>query len=188
MLNKSNVLKTFKFDYGNLFNMFLSYLIQFMANTFAVLFAFWVYMYLMYLLTGSINNVFRNILFVCLTVNFIAIVLFFVVLTFLPRRIILNNSYIKIQKHAMNFIGGETWFSSTIPYSSIVCCSKFISVTRRNISFLRQRTYPCTFFNRNSLVEITDKFGKKYYVPVKNAEEFIKEVNRRINSFNDYSN
>ncbi len=186
MLNKSNALKIFKFDYGNPFNMFLSYLIQFMVNTFMVLFVFFGYMYLMHLLTGNINNVLRNILFVCLTVIFIVIVSFFALFSFLPRRIILNNSYIKIQKHAMNFIGGETWFSNTIPYSSIVCCSKFVLVTRRNISFLRQRTYPCTFFNRNSLVEITDKFGKKYYVPVKNAEEFIKKVNElKNNNVND---
>ena len=175
-------LKIYKFDYGNLFNKFLCYLIQFMANFTVIIISVVIYFILIQsIMDNADNSIILKILHIALTVLLILTVLFFSCFTFFPRKIIVNNSYIKIQKDAMNFLIGKTWFSSIIPYSSITECSIYDQeITYGRYSFLRQQTYPCTFFNRNSLVKITDKYGDKYYLPIKNADEFVKTINEKI--------
>lgn len=140
-------LKIYKFDYGNLFNKFLCYLIQFMANFSVIIISVVIYFILLQsIMGGADNSIILKILHIALTALLILTVLFFICFTFFPRKIIINDSYIKIQKNAMNFLIGKTWFSSIIPYSSITECSIYDEeITYGCSSFLRQQTYRTHF-------------------------------------------
>lgn len=39
---------------------------------------------------------------------------------------------------------------------------------------------PYVVFNNYSVVKIKDKYGGFYQIPVKNAEDFVREVNKRV--------
>jgi len=181
--NKGKMMR-YKFDYGNGLKKLLCYLIQFMANSGVII----VSLILHFTLTQSIikgisNDTVAKVLLILFTALLISIALFFICFTFFPRNIVVTDNYIKIRKNAMNFIIGKSWFSSIIPYSSITSCTLYDEeLTYGRLKFLRQQVYPCTFFNSDSLVKITDKYGEKYYIPIKNTEEFVEEVNKRIES------
>lgn len=180
MLNNDNKILIYKYDYGSLIKRLLSYLIQFMANSCAVIFIGLGVMSLMMWL-NSFNGIIKNLSAVVLFTLFFVIFMSFLLLTFLPRKIVLKDNYIKIDKHAINFFPGESWLSVVITYQQVVSCEKFENINYDNAAFIRQKTYPCTFYNKNSLVKIVDKYGKKYYIPIKNADDFIEKVNERIN-------
>ncbi len=179
MLKKD--LKVYKFSYGNIFKKILCYFLQFMINISIIMLSFAVYAMLTYYLAKNTdNNIFIKILAAILTVIMILTGLFFTCFTFFPRRIVMYDNYIRIQKNAINTFIGESSFSTVIPYSTITSCDMYDrEFTYRRCIFIRQRVYPCTFFDWDSLVKITDIFGSKYYIPVKNAEDFIDEVNQR---------
>lgn len=178
----NNTQRTYKFDYGNVFKKILCYLIQFIANSGVILFGFVFCFILVQFVSNNLGNtVGTYILNVLLVIIQAAISLFFGIYTFLPRKVVLHDNYIKIQKNAMNFFVGKSWFSEVVPYTSIVSCELYDNtITCRNSQFLRQQAYPCTFFNWDSLVKITDKYNNSFYIPVKNAENFIEEVNMII--------
>lgn len=177
-----NNYKVYKFDYGNIFRKFLCYLIQFMANSGVILFGFVFCFMLVQLVIDNISNdIVVHILSILLIIIQSAISLFFGVFTFLPRKVVLYDNYIKIQKNAMNFFVEKTWFSEIIPYSTIESCILYDKkITYSRSSFMRQKTYPCTFFNWNSLVKITDKYNNNIYIPIKNAVDFVEDVNEMV--------
>lgn len=172
---------TYKFDYENKFKKFLCYLIQLMANLSVIIFLFIIHFMISQAIVACINNeILLNVLSIMFTITLILLTLFFLCFTFLPRKVVVNENYIKIQKNAMNFFVGKRWFNTIIPYSSIISCSiLYKEIAHKNTAFIRQQTYPCTFFNWNSLVKITDKYGESYYIPIENPDSFIEEVNKR---------
>lgn len=179
MLN--NCTKVYKFNYENPFKKFLCYLIQLMANLGVIIFLSVLHFMILQVIVAYISNeIVLNVLSITFTIVLILLTLFFICFTFFPRKVVLNKNYIKIQKNAMNFFVGKKWFSIIIPYSSIISCSiLYKEIARKNTAFIRQQTYPCTFFNWNSLVKITDKYGESYYIPIENPNSFIEEVNKR---------
>lgn len=181
-----NNLKIYKFNYGNVFKKILCYFLQFMINVGVIMLSFAAFSILTYYLTKAANNnIFIKILVVMLTIVMLITGLFFICFTFFPRRIVIHDNYIRIQKNAINTFIGESSFSTTIPYSTITSCNMYDKkFTYRRYMFMRQRVYPCTFFDWNSLVKITDIFDNRYYIPVKNAKEFVDEVNKRISLTN----
>ncbi len=68
-------------------------------------------------------------------------------------------------------------FTDIIYYKNIKSCDYF----QGNIeSFRYSENDAVLWYNRNSLVQIEDENSKKYFVPVKDSDYFIKEVNQRI--------
>lgn len=66
-------------------------------------------------------------------------------------------------------------FNQKILFKNIVYCdySEYIPFGSQR----RGNDYAVSIFNWDSLVKIKDKSGHKYYIPVKNADDFIDEVN-----------
>lgn len=179
MLNNNT--KVYKFDYENNLKKILCYFIQLMANLSVIVLLFIIYfMISQMILTNISNETIVNIFSIFITILLIILSLFFMCFTFFPRKVVLNENYIKIQKNAMNFFVGKKWFSDIIPYSSIISCSiLYREIANKNPAFIRQQTYPCTFYNSNSLVKITDKYGESYYISIKNSNGFVEEVNKK---------
>lgn len=174
--------KVYRFDYGNILNKFLSYLIQFMSNSGIVIFAFLGYIYVTQLIADNFSS--DSLIYVLslfFTVIFIALVLFFFILTFLPRKIILSDNGIKVRRYSFPPSLKRFSFNDFIPYSMILSCEIYNNkITYRRATYLRQQAFPIFAFNWKSLVKITDKYNFSFYLPVKDAENFVVEVNSRV--------
>lgn len=177
--------RKYYFDYGNILKKIFCYLIQFMVNLSISLILSFICFRLMSSVSANIDS--ETVIYIVNTMictMFGIAVFFFICFTFFPRRITISESYIKITKNAINTLNVKSWFSEVVLFSSIVICESFNKKrTYKRDMFMRQQTYPCTFCNWNSLVKITDKYGNQYYVPVKNSDDFIKEVKERVNIY-----
>lgn len=176
----NNCTKVYKFAYGNDFKKFLCYLIQLMANNGIIIISLAIHFTITQWIMDISNKNTANVLVRFCSVILVVVILFFMCFTFFPRKVVLYDNYIKIHKNAINFFLDKTSFSCIIPYSSIVYCHVIYKESvYKNPDFFRQQAYPCTFFDWNSLVKITDKYGEDYYIPIMNTTDFISEVNKR---------
>ncbi|MCM1285357.1 MAG: hypothetical protein NC213_09310 [Acetobacter sp.] len=177
--------KKYYYDYGNILKKIFCYLIQFMINLFVMLALSFICFILMTSISTRIDSeIVTRILNTIICAVLIISALFFICFTFFPRNVTISRSYVKITKNAINTLRGKSWFSDIISFTSIVDCELFDKErTYRRDMFMRQNTYPFTFCNWNSIVKITDKYGNRYYFPVKNADDFIKEVTERVNIY-----
>ncbi len=106
-----------------------------------------------------------------------------------PKYVLLKNTAIKVRKtymHPNYFFRGQF---ETIPYYSIKICRHYVGLKSKSGS----RDYATLLFNWDSLVEIITIDNKRYYIPVKDVDDFIAEVNERrkrfqINSDNSTGN
>ena len=104
------------------------------------------------------------------------------VLTAIPRRLILDDSFLKINRYILDPIyftrGFTRGFNDKINYKDIIKCEKYI--------FCKRRLYPpyaVMPFARKDLVKIVaenDRIEKTYLVPVQNPDDFINEVWKRV--------
>ena len=98
---------------------------------------------------------------------------------FLPKYVMLKSTHIKVRK---TNLGPNHIFRGqfeTIPYYLIKSCD-YSNGTREKYSF---GDYAVSFFNWDSLVQIVTINNKYYHIPVKNADDFIAEVNERRKRF-----
>jgi hypothetical protein len=113
---------------------------------------------------------------IILTTIIVVIDLFFAVLIFIPKRVVLTNDKICIYRFCFP-LQVTFWdirgFNDKILYSEITSC-KYVDEI-----YLGARK-PFLLVNNNSLVEIKTKNHKQYLVPLKNYESFICEVNKKI--------
>lgn len=107
--------------------------------------------------------------------------LFFIVLPFLPKSIVLTDDKIIIYRLCVPLlitIFDIRGLNDRVSYSKIKACKKHSN------KFFPSENRAFLFNNNESLVEIRTAF--KYYVfPVKDCEEFIVEVNKRISESKD---
>lgn len=102
--------------------------------------------------------------------------LFFIILPFLPKSIVLTDDKIIIYRLCVPFVIAFfeiRGLNDRICYTDIKTCKKIDS------KFVFLKTTPFVCANRESLVEINTKF-ESYVIPVKDCENFIAEVNKRI--------
>lgn len=167
----------YKFDFGNPFKMILSRLVEMFENISILLITWLISLFLQ----SSIWDLLPEGFLSTLLTQIIAIVtiivdLFFVVLPFLPKSIVLTDDKITIYRFCIPLL--TTFFdirglNDRISYAKIKVCEKHSN------KFYYSETRAFLFNNNESLVEIRTAF-KHYVFPVKNCEEFIAEVNRRI--------
>ena len=102
--------------------------------------------------------------------------MFFIVLIFIPKRVVLTDNQILVYRFCFplqitfwDFSG----FNDRINYSQIISCKKQDS----EIRFGARK--PFFYVNNDSIVEIRTAH-KVYLLPIKNSDNFIVEVNKRI--------
>lgn len=167
----------YKFDFGNPFKMILSRSVEIFENI-AILVITWL---ISVFLQSSVWNLLpEGFLSTLLTRIIIAVTIivdsFFVVLPFLPKRIVLTNDKIIIYRLCVPFVIAFfeiRGLNDRICYTDIKTCKKI------DAKYLFLQTTPFVCANRESLVEINTKFDC-YVIPVKDCENFIAEVNKRI--------
>lgn len=102
----------------------------------------------------------------------------FLLTLLLPKRVIIKQNVIRIKRYTLNLFYLTYGFNDRIVIKDIVECKKYCGEK----SFLNPSgPYAVYPLNWDDLVEISTRKNKKYYVPVKNAETFIDEVNSRVN-------
>lgn len=178
MLNKTknSSYKIYQFDFGNPVKKFVSYLYQFIANLGLSILIFVFDVCVLFIISDNISNsIIIKILYTALFIPSAAVILFFIVLTFLPKKIILTDYCIKVKRNALPQADFSSGFNDYIVYSQIVSCQ----IYRNNI--YRGKNLPFVKFNWKNLIEIKDICNRQYYIPVKNPEDFIAEVNIRVN-------
>lgn len=167
----------YKFDFGNPFKMILSRSVEMFENI-AILVITWL---ISVFLQSSVWNLLpEGFLSTLLTRIIIAVTIivdsFFVVLPFLPKRIVLTNDKIIIYRLCVPFVIAFfeiRGLNDRICYTDIKTCKKI------DAKYLFLQTTPFVCANRESLVEINTRFDC-YVIPVKDCESFIEEVNKRI--------
>lgn len=172
MLKKYNENQIYKFDYGNPFKFVLSYIVEFLANASIAFIALIPDLYIVERLKDSaVNNSIKNVLTAIFVVLYLVLIAFLAVIIVLPKRAALTDYCVLIKRNTIDPFRG---LNDCILYSSIVECSIY------NDNVYYGKLLPVAFFNKNSLVEIKDKYNKRYYVPVKNAKDFVEAVNKKL--------
>lgn len=172
---KNNI--KYKFDFGNPFKMILSRLVEMFENIAILVITWLISVFLQSSIWDLLPEGFLSTLLTQLIVVVTIIVdLFFVVLPFLPKSIVLTDDKIIVYRLCVPFIIAFfeiRGLNDRIRYTDIKTCKKI------DAKFVFLQTTPFVCANRESLVEINTRFDS-YVIPVKNCEEFIAEVNRRI--------
>lgn len=163
----------YKFDFGNPFKLIISYIVELMENV-GVILLNWV------VLLSSVEIIpeffAKNFIIKIFTAIILIADLLFIVLIFIPKRVILTDD--KILVHRFCFQLKTTFLdirglNDRIAYSEIICCQKHVG----EIYYGSRIPFFCV--NNDSLVEIRTKH-KSYMLPIKDYESFIFEVNTRI--------
>lgn len=172
----------YKFDFGNIFKLFISYIIEILENI-GMIFLTWIVIFSIGNLTlEGLPDCFAKEFFlkICFAITII-LDLFFIVLIFIPKRVMLTDD--KILVHRFCFQLKSTFWdirglNDRIAYSEIICCQKHVGEIYYGASI------PFFCVNNDSLVEIRTKH-KSYMLPIKEYESFIFEVNQRISENTD---
>lgn len=177
----------YKFSYGSKIRKFINYIYLFVIN-----FSFSI---CILLLAFTINVIFINNITSATAKSILAYIVwivslilfcFFITLTFLPKGIILNDSYMKIKMNAVNIRIVEPWFSTIIVYSSITNIEIFDNANaKKHKRFIRYSVYPVIFYDYERIVRITDKYGKYYYLSIENPEGFVGNIIEKSNILQD---
>lgn len=178
MLNKQ-VLNEYEFDYGSKVKKFFSDLMGSFCNISAIFWFLFALFYAFAELLNLINN--SNLLSVIRFIYFFInafIILYCIITLTKSKKIILYQDMIFVRKNTIfgsPFFIHKGIFNQKILFKNIVYCdySEYIPFGYQR----RGNDYAVSIFNWDSLVKIKDKSGHKYYIPVKNADDFIDEVN-----------
>ena len=168
----------YKFSYGNVFNFIFSQVILCIYN----FFAFLIVAIPVTLLYGKIESIFREnyvlmkIITILMTVFILIFALILCVFFFLPKKAIINNDFLIIKRYMLNFGYIVRGFNDEIFIKEIVECKKYDGEKYR---LDRSGPYAIFFFDWDDLVEIKTE-RKAYLVPIKNSDNFIAEVNKRL--------
>ncbi len=198
--NINNTDKKYEYDYGNktrcIFSHLLGYWYNF-AHVTGLNLTMWAILFCVinYINTEApdfftpipafIMHIFLSIFILITVASFIYII----VSAFLHKCVTLKNAEIVIIKTSINpnfFTRGQI---EKIPYYLIKTC-EYDEAWKAKISFY---DYSVVFFNWESIAKITTISNKEYYIPLKEVDDFIAEVNERrkrfqINSDNSTEN
>lgn len=137
-----------------------------------VILAFIIFCFNARILDGC-NVIIHRVLLYIESILFIVLSAYLAVLAFLPKKVVLYQNSIHVKRNNISSQG----FNDNILYSSIISCNIY-----RGEHFHGRGSPSCSilFFDWDSLVEIVCEKNKKYYIPVKNTDDFIDEVNERV--------
>ncbi len=167
----------YKFAFDNTFKLIISYIVEIFENMGMIIFTWIVTFSLGNIILENFPDCFAKGLVLKIFTS-IAVVadLFFAVLIFIPRRVILTDDKILVNRFCFP-LQLTFWdirgFNDRILYSQITFCQKHIG----KIYYGARKPFFCV--DNNSLVEIRTKH-KSYLLPIKDYENFICEVNKRI--------
>ena len=187
MLKKYKENQIYKFNYGNLFKFLLSQYIIICYHFFAFLCLFAI---VFFGIERSFGNLFKDNELISTIINALSaslIVLWLVYLTiilFIPKKAIIETNFLKIRRYFLNFSYLTRGFNAEIFIKDIIVCKLYDGYRYR---LDRSGPYSVYFFNWDDLVEIKTKDDKSYLVPLKNSEEFVEEVNKRMDRLNSHS-
>lgn len=173
MLNYENYIKTYKFDYGYKMKKVLSISFELLINLSIVFLYLPFFLSVNFLLFGDSNSVIKRIFLIAEVVIFVFLLIYMPLLVFLPKRAILYQNSINVKRNNISSKG----FNDNILYSSIISCALYKGGHYRGRG---GPEYAIILFDWDSLVEIVCEKNKKYYIPVKDADDFIAEVNARV--------
>lgn len=164
----------YKFDFGNHVKLIISYIIEIIENIGAILIS-WV---ILMLIGGAIpDGIAKNIILKILSTAFVMMSLILIALIFIPKKVVLADDKILVYRFCIP-LQITFWdirgLNDRIPYSKITFCEK------RTKKLYFGANKPFFYVNNDSLVEIRTKH-KHYFLPIKDYENFICEVNKRIN-------
>lgn len=167
----------YKFDFGNIFKLVVSYIVEILENI-GMIFLTWIAILLLEntIFGGLPDGFVKSLIFKVFTAITVIVDLFFAVLIFIPKRVVLTDDKILVYRFCFP-LQVTFWdirgFNDRIFYSQITLCRKYDDKTYFGVR------KPFFYVNNNSLVEIRTKY-QTYLLPVKNYESFICEVNKRI--------
>lgn len=176
-MRKNTEYKVYQFDFGNKFKKIVSYFYMTCANLGIVLISGFVWLFLAGRISNNIKDgIFKSILSYTAFICFLAVSAYFIALIFFPKKIILTDEGIKVRRNTLPHITLTRGLNDYIKYSEIKLC-KIYECEDHN---WHGKELIFVMFNGDSVVEIFDKHHKDFYIPVENAEEFVDEVNKRI--------
>ena len=182
--------KTYKFSYGNNLKKYLSKFCFLFYNLIISAFL----LVIIGIIVAKINYELKAILpdgiiSVIKAVELYAaipFVCFFIVLSFLPQKVVISNGKIKVYRHCLflNIIMIFRGFNDNIPISKI----KEVFRPENKNKFLQP--IPVNFIDWDNMViiKLNNALETRYYIPVENSEDFIEEVNKQRNILNGQSN
>lgn len=176
MLNNDKRYKVYKFDYGNPIKFIVSFLYQILANLGACIFIFAGFIVLFGTVRNINNTVLRIGLASIIIIFFASLIILSFVFPALPKKVILTDYSIRVCRHAIPFHSLKRGFNDYIPCSAVVSCKIYEGRIRdgKNLSVI--------LFNWDNLVEVKDTSNRRYYFPIKDADDFIDKVNKIIDS------
>lgn len=176
-MRKDTKYKVYQFDFGNKFKKRVSYFYMTCANLGIVLISGFVWLFLAGRISANIKDgIFKSILSYTAFICFLAVSAYFIALIFFPKKIMLTDEGIKVRRNALPHITPTRGLNDYIKYSEIKSC-KIYECEDHN---WHGKELIFVMFNGDSVVEIFDKHHRDFYIPVENAEEFVDEVNKRI--------
>ncbi|MDE6659816.1 MAG: hypothetical protein K2K01_06865 [Eubacterium sp.] len=108
-----------------------------------------------------------------------------IVVQFFPKRIILTEKTIEIKYNNFAYISHKV-FSLSIKYEKLEQC-ELNTYSKWHFRGKGKTGIPVPLFNWDSLVILQKKF-RTFAIPVENAEDFVAEVNKRMELANQENN
>jgi len=169
----------YKISYGSIFNLIFSQVFLGIYN----FFAFLIVAFPLLCLYEEIESRFRDnyvlikIITIVMTVIILVYALILCVFFFLPKKAIIKNNFIIIKRYMLNFGYILRGFNDEIFIKEIVECTTYRGA---GYSLDRSGPYAVFFFDWDDLVKIKTADNKYYLVPLQNSDEFVEEVNKRM--------
>lgn len=109
-----------------------------------------------------------------------------IVIPLIPKRVTVDNYFVTIRRNFFNLdILPKIW-SWQLSYKEIVSCEMYNENYSKSRWVTSGNRFVYYFPNWENVVVITTIYNRNYYVPVKNPEDFICDINSRIHSITDY--
>lgn len=167
---------SYRISYGNIFKFIFSEIMLIICNLLSLIIIFipiaFLYGWLEYIFRE--NYAIKKIGALISIVLLVGYSLFLIIIFFLPKKAVITGKFLKIKRYMLNYNYILRGFNDEIFIKDIVECKKYDGKKYR---FDRRDPYAVLFFNWDDLVEINTSNDKKYLIPLKNSDDFIKKVN-----------
>lgn len=174
---------TYVFSYGGKVKMFLSKSIILLYNCLCGFIIDYIFAYIVSDINHGLKNrvdekIMNKMIFfeVCFGV---IVMLVFIFISFLPQKVKIINDRVKVYRHCIFLLPFDIWkgFNDNINIGKI---ENIYITNRKDVGYLlRYEPIPVAFIDWENMIIINTE-RSRYYIPVKNSEDFIKQVNMRM--------
>lgn len=182
-------IKTYKFSYGGILKKIISKTVSLFYNTMVSGIVLLVYFFIVSEMNFRLKNLIDDsIISIFQTIEvYLGIVIcsIFIVPSFFQQKVEISENIVKVYRHClflsvfMIFRG----FNDTILISQI----KEIYRPKNKDKFFEPIPVNIIDWDNMVIIKMNDSLGTIYYIPVENSDDFIVEVNKRINNLNSSS-